>query len=190
MQHISHAVYFILSSNVQNSTAQPLESNAAAALSSWKPNQTIQNATFSTAIWNWKISYLQFKKYIFLIMSHNQVTDSSSSAGWWILKPSGLLIAGSLPSFLRLISLSACASSFHESSEIVPPGRRGYQLMVCLQEEIRLTKLHPVLDVQWCSKSNSLGPRMACFNTFQSLAPMYESRQGGLLGGRLLGGAY
>lgn len=87
-------------------------------------------------------------------MSYNQITDSSSSAGWQTLKPSGLLIAGSysgpegLPSFLRLISLSASASSFHESSEMVPPGWRGYQLMACPREEIRLTKLHPVLDVQ------------------------------------------
>lgn len=70
------------------------------------------------------------------------------------MKPRGLLISGSysgpegLASFSMLISLSACATSFHESSEMVPPGRRGYQLMVCPQEKIRLTKLHPVLDVQ------------------------------------------
>lgn len=127
-------------------------------------------------------------------MSHNQIRESSSRAGWQILKSSSLLIAGSysgpegLPSFLRLISLSTSASSFHESSEMVPPGRRGYQLMACPREKIRTAKLHPVLDVQWCSKSNSPGPRMAWFNKFQSVGPLYEYWQRGLLGGCLLGG--
>lgn len=71
-----------------------------------------------------------------------------------MLKPSGILTAGSysgpkgLPSFFRLIFYSVSVSSFHESSEMVPPGRSGYQLMACPQEEIRPTKLHPVLDVQ------------------------------------------
>lgn len=88
-------------------------------------------------------------------MSYSQITDSSSRGGWQILEPSSLLIAGiysgpeGLPSILGAdISLSVSASSFHESSEIVPPGRHGYQLMACPREEIRPTKLNPVLDVQ------------------------------------------
>lgn len=140
------------------------------------------------------IIFTHKKKKKGIIMSHNQIRESSSRAGWQILKSSSLLIAGSysgpegLPSFLRLISLSTSASSFHESSEMVPPGRRGYQLMACPREKIRTAKLHPVLDVQWCSKSNSPGPRMAWFNKFQSVGPLYEYWQRGLLGGCLLGG--
>lgn len=64
------------------------------------------------------------------------------------------LIAGSylgpegMSSLLMLISLSASASSFHESLEMAPPGQYGYQLMVCLHKEITLTKLHCVPPVQ------------------------------------------
>lgn len=63
-----------------------------------------------------------------------------------------LLIAGSYSdpegpsSFLRPISL--CASSFHESSALLPPGHHTYQLMVNPQAEIRPTNTHPVLLVQ------------------------------------------
>lgn len=82
--------------------------------------------------------------------------------GEWYLPKLGwrsLLIAGSYSdpegpsSFLKLISF--CASSFHESSPLVPPGHHSYQLMVNPQAEIRPTNTHPVLLVQWCSKFNS-----------------------------------
>lgn len=82
-------------------------------------------------------------------------------AEWYLPKLGwrSLLIAGSYSdpeapsSFLKLVSL--CASSFHESSALLPPGHHGYQLMVNPQAEIRPTNTHPVLLVQWCSKFNS-----------------------------------
>lgn len=62
-----------------------------------------------------------------------------------------------------------------------PQDACGYQLMACPREETRMTKLYPLLHVQWCSKSNSPGTGMAWYNTIQSLDPMYEWRQAGKL---------
>lgn len=113
-----------------------------------------------------------------------------ASVGWRALDAGVLLIAGTYSGPEGLISLSlslsASASSFGESSKTVPPeGRGGYQLMACPREEIGPTKLHPVLDGQRCSKSNSppsRGDGLIRHISKSGSRSMYECRQGGLLG--------
>lgn len=76
-----------------------------------------------------------------------------------------LLIAGSYSdpegplSFLKLIS--PCASSFHESSALLPPGHHSYQLMVNPQAEIRPTNTRFL-----CNDAASLILRLQQFNIF------------------------
>lgn len=93
---------------------------------------------------------LQLTKSPWWLVVSSSTTESyhvySHIRGGWYLPKLGwrsLLIAGSYSdpegpsSFLKLISL--CASSFHESSALVPPGHHSYQLKVNPQAEIRPT---------------------------------------------------